>query len=301
MSPMTGPFVLHIVAMFGVLGLSKIGVRRGLERSKGPFQRAVLLRETKAERPLTLLRVLALAPLLALTFPVASRGGEQPPAVRLLLPPLAPAPVNGRYMADDQLRFMIDLQDDQIRLRFIDNDEVFYLTSEPAPLGGRVLKYDTGEVALQVAGWGGLTLYTESDPGGIPAERADDEADDFEPKPITAKDIKSFALKLAQDLAVTHDFGVGFAADWEDLAQGDGVRALAVDAMRNTAYALGKLASAPERDAISNRFHTVRVTAAAEPGARMEDGVLVVSYAPEDGPSARPSSRAIGRVLAEAF
>ena len=38
-------------------------------------------------------------------------------------------------MADDQLRFMIDVEDDQIRLRFIDNDEVFYLTSEPAPLG----------------------------------------------------------------------------------------------------------------------------------------------------------------------
>jgi hypothetical protein len=33
----------------------------------------------------------------------------------------------------------------------------------------------------------------------------------------------------------------------------------------------------------------------------MQDGVLVVTYTPEAGPSARPSSRAIGRVLAEAF
>ena len=106
-----------------------------------------------------------------------------------------------------------------------------------------MLKYDTGEVALQVAGWGGLTLYTENDRGGVPAERADDEADGFEPSPVAAKDLKGFALKLAQDLAVAHDFGVGFAADWEDLAQGEGVRALAVDAMRNAAYALGRLAS----------------------------------------------------------
>jgi hypothetical protein len=238
---------------------------------------------------------------LALTFPLPSLGGEPAPAVRLLLPPLASAPVNGRYMADDQLRFMIDLKNDRIRLRFIDNDEVFHLTSEPAPLGGRVLKYDTGEVALQVAGWGGLTLYTENDPAGIPAERADDETDGFEPKQIPAKDVKGFAFKLAQDLAVAHDFGVGFAADWDELAQGDGTRALAVDAMRNAAYALGNLASAPERNAIASRFHVVRVTAASEPGARMEDGVLVVSYTPEGGPSARPSSRAIGRVLAEAF
>ena len=247
------------------------------------------------------MRVLALAPLLVLTLPLPSFAVEQSPAVRLLLPPLAPAPLGGRYMADDQLRFMIDLQDDQIRLRFLDNDEVFYLTSEPAALGGRVLKYDTGEVALQVAGWGGITLYTENDPGGIPAERADDDAAGFEPKLVAAKDVKGFALKLAQDLAVAHDFGVGFAADWDELAQGDGVRALAVDAMRNAAYALGRLASSPERRAIADRFHMVRVTSAAEPGVRMDAGVLVISYTPEGGPSARPSSRAVGRVLSEAF
>jgi hypothetical protein len=239
---------------------------------------------------------------LALSVAVPSLGAEEPPAVKLLLPPLAPAPADGRYLADDQVRFMIDVEDDHIRLRFTDSDEIFYLTSEPAPLGGRVLKYDTGEVALQVAGWGGLTLYTEDERGGLPAERADDAASPakFEPAPVAAKDVRAFALKLAQDLA-THDLGVGFAADWDELAQGDGVRALAVDSIRNAAYALGRLASGPERDAIADKFHVVRVTAGPEPGAKMQDGVLVVSYTPEGGPSARPSSRAISRVLAEAF
>ena len=93
---------------------------------------------------------------------------------------------------------MIDVENDQIRLRFLDSDEIFYLTSEPAPFGGRVLKYDTGEVALQVAGWGGLTLYTEDERGGVPAERADDETDNFQPAPVTARDVRAFALKLAQ-------------------------------------------------------------------------------------------------------
>ena len=69
----------------------------------------------------------------------------------------------------------------------------------------------------------------------------------------------------------------------------------------NTAYALDRLAETPERDAIASRFHLIRVAPAAEPGAKMQDGVLVISYTPEDGPSARPSSRAIERVLAEAF
>lgn len=247
------------------------------------------------------LRILALAPLLAPAFAVPSLGAEEPPQVRLLLPPLAPAPADGRYLADDQLRFMIDVESDQIRLRFLDSDEVFYLTSEPAPLGGRVLKYDTGEVALQIAQWGGLTLYTEDERGGVPAERADDETDNFQPVPVAANDVRAFALKLAQGLEQAHDFGVGFVADWDELAQGEGTRALAVDAMRNAAYALGELAETPERDAIADRFHLVRVTAAAEPGVKMQDGVLVISYTPEGGPSARPSSRAIRRVLAEAF
>jgi hypothetical protein len=259
------------------------------------------LRKIWAARPVAFLRILALAPVLAPTFALPSLGAEEPPAVRLLLPPLAPAPADGRYLADDQLRFMIDVENDQIRLRFLDSDEIFYLMSEPAPIGGRVLKYDTGEVAFQVAQWGGLTLYTEDERGGVPAERADDETDNFQPSPVAAKDVRAFALKPAQGLEQTHDFGVGFAADWDELAQGDGVRALAVDAMRNAAYALDRLAQGPEREAIAERFHLVRVAAAAEPGAKMQDGVLVISYTPEGGPSARPSSRAISRVLAEAF
>jgi hypothetical protein len=286
--------------MFGVLGAFEGRRSAGAEAVERAFSEGVL-REIRAARPTAFLRVLVLAPVFALALPLTSLGAEETPAVRLLLPPLAPVPADGRYLADDQLRFRIDVEDDHIRLRFMDSDEVFYLTSEPAPLGGRVLKYDTGEVALQVAGWGGLTLYTENDRGGVPAERADDEADGFEPAPVAAKDVRAFALKLSQGLEQAHDFGVGFAADWDELAQGDGTRALAVDAMRNAAYALDRLAAGPEREAIADRFHLVRVMAATEPGAKMQDGVLVISYTPEGGPAARPSSRAISRVLAEAF
>jgi hypothetical protein len=259
------------------------------------------LRTIKAARPSACLRVLLSAPLLALAPPLYALAAEQPPAVRLLLPPLAPAPADGRYVIDDQVRFLIDVEDEQIRLRFVDSDEIFYLKSEPAPLGGRVLKYDTGEVALQVAGWGGLTLYTDSEPGGIPAERADEDDDGFEPARVAAKDVKGFALTLAQALAVAHEFGIGFAAEWDDLAQSDGARALAVDAMRNAGYALNRLAATSERTAIAERFHLIRVVAASEPGAKVEDGALVIGYTPEGGPSARPSSRAIARVLAGAF
>src|SRR5688500_4132935 len=103
----------------------------------------------RAAKPFAFLRVLALLPVLAQSFPLSASAADSAPAIRLLLPPPATAPSDGRYLIDDQVRFMIAVDDDQIKLRFIGSDEIFYLTSEPAPLGGRVLKYDTGEVVLQ--------------------------------------------------------------------------------------------------------------------------------------------------------
>ena len=98
----------------------------------------------KAVRPFAFLRILGLAFALAAALPTLAFAAEDAPP-RLLLPPVAPMPADGRYLAADRLRFMIDHDEDQIRLRFIGSDEVFYLSSEPAPLGGRVLKYDSGD------------------------------------------------------------------------------------------------------------------------------------------------------------
>jgi len=258
------------------------------------------LRQYKAARPFAFLRMLGLAVTLAAPLATPAFTAEEAPP-RLLLPPVAPMPADGRYLAADRLRFMIDHDEDQIRLRFIGSDEVFYLSSEPAPLGGRVLKYDSGDVALQVAGWGGVTLYTAEEKEGIPAERADD-ADDFDPKPVAAKDLKAFAAKLAQSIVADLDFAVGFAADWDRLAlaSAEKARALAVDSMRNAAYAVALVAKSPKRG-IADKFHLVRVVEAAQPGLKLQEGTLTVAYAPQLGPQGRPSSLAIARVLEAAL
>ena len=82
------------------------------------------MRKIWAARPVAFLRISGVGAGMALTFALPSLGAEEPPAVRLLLPPLAPAPADGRYLADDQLRFMIDVENDQIRLRFLDSDAI---------------------------------------------------------------------------------------------------------------------------------------------------------------------------------
>ena len=259
------------------------------------------MRDLKAARPFAILCLLGLA--LAPAAPLATFAAEEPSPPRLLLPPASPLPPDGRYLADDQLKFMIDHDGDRTRLRFLGGDEVFYLSSEPAPLGGRALKYDTGDVALQVAGWGGVTLYTAEDPSGVPAEHADDDIDDFEPKPVAGRDLKAFAARLSQTLVTGFDFAVGFTADWDELATADAEkeRGLAVDSMRNAARAVALIAGGEKRALIAERFHLVRVLEAAQPGLRLQEGTLTISYAPQLGSGARPSSLAIVKILEAGF
>lgn len=225
---------------------------------------------------------------------------QPPPPARLLLTPSTPLPKDGTYIANDKIGFTVDHQGGQVRLRFVDNDEVFYLTSETAPMGGRVLKYDTGVVALQVTGWGGITLYTAAAKGGLPAEFVDVTMS-VDPPPVAAKDMKSFASKLAQDLSSGSDFAIGFAADWEHIPQSDTLRALMCDAMRNATYALEEIAKSNKRGAVAERLHIVRVLQGARPGVSVQKGILAVTIAPQEGIGARPSSLAILRAVQAAL
>ncbi|HEY4265802.1 MAG TPA: DUF4908 domain-containing protein [Micropepsaceae bacterium] len=225
---------------------------------------------------------------------------QELPAAHLVLTPSMPLPRDGTYIANDKLAFVLDHYGNQVRLRFLDNDEVFYLSSEPASLGGRVLKYDTGDTALQVTGWGGLTLYTMQAKGGLPAE-SNDADQSVEPAPVGPKEVKAFAAKLAQDLSASEDFAVGFAADWDNLAKIDELRALGCDAMRNVTYALKELADSGRRALISDRIHIIRVIQGPKPAVTMQKGILTVTVAPQLGLSARPSSLAIVQVLRASF
>jgi hypothetical protein len=170
-------------------------------------------------------------------------------------------------------------------------------------MGGRVLRQDTGEVALTVSSWGGVTLYTRKRPNGIPAERSAD-TPALDPKPVSGRDTKLFAARLSQRLADRHNLAIGFAANWELLERQDAIRALAVDSMRNAAYALEELAGTRGmRGSLAARINAVRVIMGAAKGTnlRNENGVqfLIVTFAPLGGPSARPSSLSISRTIME--
>lgn len=205
-------------------------------------------------------------------------------------------PRDGTYMVGDKTEFIIDHHGDQLRLRFSGSDEVFYLSSEAAPLGARVLKYDTGEPALRVTGWGGVTLYTAQEKTGAPAEYSD-VVHNVDPLPVPAEGVKRFAAGLAHELNSGGDLIIGFAADWDVLAQSAGIRELVCDAMRNTTYALEQVTSGPARNAIADHLHVVHIVERDRPSAVLRGGVLTVTVAPKMGEAGRPSSLAIAHAL----
>ena len=226
---------------------------------------------------------------------------QEPPPQRLTIPPSLAAPQDGIYATGDDPSFMIDHAQGQTRLRFVGSDEIFYLSSERSTLGGRVLKYDTGEKALAVSGWGGVTLYSQSAPSGTPAERVG-EAVPIDPAPVLSHQTKYFAAGLSQRLADRESLAIGFATRWDLLSHEDMARALATDAMRNATYAIEQLAkSRARRSALAAKLRVVRIVAGNAKSAMLQDDVLVVTFSPAGGPSARPSSLAILQALSSKF
>lgn len=219
---------------------------------------------------------------------------------RPVIAPMPTTPEEGRYLAGDNIEFWIDTQGDEVRLRFPDKEEVFYLTGEPSSLGSRVFKYDTGDVALAVSGWGGLTLYTDDVPNGIPAEFMG-EAPNLDPRPVTARQTQILAAELARGLDRELDHEVGFAADWNRISRGNRVRTLATDSMRNASYALASLSERPESKAATTaRIRLVRIIAADAPSVKVENGVVTVTFDANGEASGRPSSRAIREAIENA-
>lgn len=238
---------------------------------------------------------LAVVLALCVCVPMAAAQDNDVPAWRLPITPSVAAPEDGHYFADDDVEFWVDHQGDgeNARLRFVGNDEIFYLTSDPSTLGGRVLKYDTGDVALAVSSWGGVTLYTRNRPNGIPAERMG-EAPDLDPAPVRPGQLQDLALEIVDGLEDRENLDIGFAANWERIARGNRVRALTIDSFRNASNALAELASTTQnRAAHAERIRMVRIVLSNTPTVEVRGETVTIAIDANGELWERPSSRAI--------
>ncbi len=241
---------------------------------------------------------IAMTAALLLVHPASAQ--MSPDALRLAPGQAAPTlPADGSYLAGDY-RFAIDRSGDYERLHFSGDDEIYYLIVEPGAMGGRVLKYDTGEIVLQVAGWGGITLYTHKVPGGLPAERTGDAVGLDSPPPIAGDQVKTFAVHVSDEIQGRTGLLIGFRANWDAFAHSDPMRALACEAMRNAARAIERVAAQRKAaQALTAQFTVVRIAPANAPGVSVGDKLLTITFAPAHGAAGRPSSFAIVKTIRE--
>ena len=203
----------------------------------------------------------------------------------------------GIYNAGDKLNFTLAPYGDRYLLRFTDSPEYYVLTAERVILGGRILRYDTGVIALRVSVWGGMTLYTIDTPGGLPATKIGEET--APPAPAVSHDDLMDAMKDEEThLAYTQQLHLRFSADPAVLNGGDDSRRLAFDALVSAEAGVERLIASPGgRLALTRRFDSIRLVQSDKPSINMSGKTLLVSFALAAGVGGHPSSREVALQL----
>ncbi len=207
----------------------------------------------------------------------------------------------GDYQAGNTVRFTLSRVRNDFLLHFAGDAETYVLYADYGSLGGRVLRYDSGAIAIQVAGWGAMTIYPDNQPDGLPATRTGDAAAINLPS-VSQGQLIGTADDEASHLAYISGIHVGFTADWSATANDAMLRGLVYDTLGNTARGIARFAAdAQTRGAFARRINTVRLQASGKPLIQIIGKTLIVTYNPSQGFMGRASSRAIALALGKIF
>ncbi|MBL6938393.1 MAG: DUF4908 domain-containing protein [Alphaproteobacteria bacterium] len=205
----------------------------------------------------------------------------------------------GSYTAGDNVRFALTRYAENYLLRLDGDPEVYVLYAGPGSLGGRTLKFDSGGTAIAISGWGGMTIYTDAQPGGLPTDRTGEALlPVLPPVPLTA--VEEAARDEGNHIAYVRGIKLTFVADWPALAADAALRALTFDAIQNTARGIDRFtANARARAAIAAKMDTVQMVSGGRPTIALHGKTLVVTFVPEHGFAGRASSHGIARALGQ--
>lgn len=245
------------------------------------------------------MRTIPVLLLLALAFggpALAQPGGANSPmSDRLSAEKLSDVEA-GIYSVNDKRNFTLIPYGDKYLLRFMGSPENYVLTVQRVILGGRILRYDTGAIAIRVSVWGGMTLYTADAPGGLPATKIGEEV--APPAPVVSRnDLAAAMVDEGNHLAYAAKLRLRFVIDPAILSGSDEDRRLAFDALVSAEAGIERLLASPGgRDALK-RFTTLRLVKGDKPAITMAGKTVVVSFAPAAGVEGRASSREVAMEL----
>lgn len=205
----------------------------------------------------------------------------------------------GAYTAGDTVRFAITRYAQNYLLRLDGDPEIYVLYSGPGSLGGRTLKFDSGGTALAISGWGGMTIYTDAQPGGLPTDRTGEAVLPVLPT-VSLAAVQDAARDESEHLAYARGIRLTFTADWAALAADAALRALTFDALQNVARGIDRFAgNVRGRAALAARMDSVQMEQGGRPTIALHGKTLVVTFVPNRGFAGRASSRGIARALGQ--
>ena len=261
-------------------------------RAKATAERCVL------KTVFTLSALLLASASLAWAQPEAPPGVPPGMASRLASERMGPVQP-GLYSAGDSGSFMLEpYASNKYLLRFAGRTENFVLTMDRASLGAKLLKYDTGTTAIRVSVWGGVTLYTQDAPQGVPATYQGATAPTSE-LAISAVELQTAINDESSHLTYVQNIALKFSADPAVLAADAETRGRAFDALTNAAVGIERfLAANPMlRPVLVKRLNSVKVAEGGKPTVTLVGQTLLVSFVPGEGHEGHASSLAIQQEL----
>ena len=206
----------------------------------------------------------------------------------------------GLYSAGDQSFTLQPYGVNKYLLRFSYNPENFVLTMERSSLGAKVLKYDTGATALRVSVWGGMTLYTQDAPQGLPATFQNDVPAPG-PLAISANELTTAFGDESSHLVYVDNIALKFSADPAVLAADAETRGRAFDALVNAATGIERFIAVQSsaRQILAHRINSVKVAEGGKPTVAISGQTLLVSFVPGEGHEGHASSLAIQMELSK--
>lgn len=205
---------------------------------------------------------------------------------------LRPAPVVGRYVVERGPGFVLDRSNTTTPLlKFENSEEIWVLQARPSGRGDMVFVNDAGDVVLRSTRLGGLTIFTQDRPQGMPVAlrgAAKPIPTDIYMSPV------SFLKRLKEAGEQITDAAPSFKKI--SVSADDAAAPLLAEAAMLTAQAVQN-AVKRRKAATVNTLERLVLRDGPQPGVSMDRGVLTVTVTPSMGVAGRPSSEKIAKAL----
>jgi hypothetical protein len=187
------------------------------------------------------------------------------------------------------------------RVRFDGDQEIFAGWWQPAAGGDRILVRDDGVLILRQNVGGGMTLFSERFPMGVPVV-FDRPAMPLEGPPPPIDTVRDTAREASAHASQTYGVTIRFDGPWDRAADDAGLRAILFDAVQNAGAAFRLMAHDPAaRAGVTRSLRGVSFSQGARPGVTRQRSIAVVIYTLDHGAAARPSSHRIAKEIKAQF